>query len=211
MDQQANQPVSSEISSKQRRELEKQEQRRQESLKKQKRSAKNSLVFLLIIGAVVGFFWGVVKLKKLAETNQPGLKIEEMASDRHIPIGESHEPYNSSPPTSGPHYANPANWGIYDRELEYEALVHNLEHGGIVIGYRDLDEESVKKLTALFEKLQKINGRAIMAPDSKLTDAKITLTAWGWLDKLQSYEEKRIADFFQAHVDRGPEKVPMTF
>lgn len=53
----------------------------------------------------------------------------------HISVGASHLPYNSSPPTSGPHYGNPAPWGIYDHELPDEQLVHNLEHGGIWISY----------------------------------------------------------------------------
>jgi hypothetical protein len=34
------------------------------------------------------------------------------------------------------------------------------------------------------------------------------LTAWGWLDKLDSFDEKRMTAFINAHRDRGPERTP---
>ena len=37
-------------------------------------------------------------------------------------------------------------------------------------------------------------------------DSKIALTAWNWIDKLDSFDEKRIESFIDSHRDQGPEK-----
>lgn len=43
--------------------------------------------------------------------------------------------YSTNPPTSGDHVVNEAPWGISTQPLPDRALVHNLEHGGIVLHY----------------------------------------------------------------------------
>ena len=92
---------------------------------------------------VLRLFWGVVAVIAAlalgyvglqALKPRPGVNVPVMAV-RHIQVGEQHEPYNSDPPTSGPHYAQPAQAGFYDEALPDEQLVHNLEHGYIVIWY----------------------------------------------------------------------------
>jgi len=55
----------------------------------------------------------------------------------HIPEGTNHTAsYNSTPPTSGQHYANLAPWGVQDQDVRYEYLVHNLEDAGVVVYYQ---------------------------------------------------------------------------
>ena len=46
-------------------------------------------------------------------------------------------PYSSLPATSGPHWdpSGIANWGVYTTPQPETQLIHNLEHGGIVIWY----------------------------------------------------------------------------
>ena len=63
---------------------------------------------------------------------------------QHIDVGAPHEPYNSSPPSSGPHYSQPALPGFYPAELPPEQVVHNLEHGQIVIWYSPRLSDDVK-------------------------------------------------------------------
>ena len=118
----------------------------------------------------------------------------------HIPIGSSHAAYNSNPPTSGPHYEQPAKWGIYNVELPDEQLVHNLEHGGIWISYKDIDASTK---TAL-EKIADTRVKIILTPRSK-NDAPITLASWGYLLKLQSYDEATIQDFITRNSNKSPE------
>lgn len=172
---------------------------------------KNLIKYYAITGgivlAVVGFFWGLGQLKTMQDDNLPGTHIPNLGQG-HVAEGTVVK-YNSVPPTSGPHYANVADWGIYDHEIDDRLLVHDLEHGGIEILYNGIDDETIQKLKVVYADLQKTNGRILMAPYPGLKDAKIALTAWTWLDKLQSYDEQTIRDFFQAHVDNGPEKVPL--
>jgi len=37
-------------------------------------------------------------------------------------------------------------------------------------------------------------------------DAAIALTAWGWLDKMDTFDEERIRKFIDAWRDKGPER-----
>ncbi len=50
-------------------------------------------------------------------------------------------------------------------------------------------------------------SHTIVAPYSGM-DATIALTAWGWIDKFDEYEQIRIVDFIEGHIGRGPERVP---
>src|SRR3989344_3509925 len=105
----------------------------------------------------------------------------ELGSD-HVPDGQRVGESNSTPPTSGPHYAQPADWGVYEQPLLDERLVHNLEHGGIWLSYRDADD------TALTAQLRDIADdytlKVIMTPRPE-NDARIAVAAWGRLLKLE--------------------------
>lgn len=123
----------------------------------------------------------------------------------HINIGQPHPAYNSNPPTSGWHAPAPAEWGTYRNEIPDEVLVHNLEHGGIWISYKDPgDTNLVDKLEALAKRYP---SKIIVAPRPK-DDSKVAVAAWEHLLKLDTYDEKRIVEFINAYRNRGPEDVP---
>ncbi|MDZ4284196.1 MAG: DUF3105 domain-containing protein, partial [Patescibacteria group bacterium] len=46
-----------------------------------------------------------------------------------------HDPYTSNPPTSGPHYPDAIKAGVYDEPVAEEYLVHNMEHGHVILWY----------------------------------------------------------------------------
>lgn len=48
---------------------------------------------------------------------------------------ESHLPYNSSPPSSGPHLGILASWGEQEAPVRPEIFIHNLEDAGVVLAY----------------------------------------------------------------------------
>lgn len=137
-------------------------------------------------------------------TTLPGTAIPQLERT-HVPKTEKIK-YNSNPPTSGPHHDTPAAWGIYNQAPIDEQLVHNLEHGGIVISYhpKQIQAKELKKLRQQTEQLSKINPRIILTPRVNL-DAKIAVTAWGYLQKLKTYDSKQIEAFYNAHIARGPE------
>lgn len=158
------------------------------------------------IGAVVVLAAiGVAALLASGSGEPSPVKAFAIQGTEHISQGESHPPYNSNPPTSGWHYANSAPWGVYDRELPDEQLIHNLEHGGIWISYQPaLDGESVEKLREI---TRRYRSKVILTPRAK-NDTKMALAAWGRLDTLDTVEEKRIVAFINSFKDQGPERVP---
>src|SRR3982751_1355985 len=83
--------------------------------------------------------------------------------------------YNSFPPTSGTHYYLPAKWAIYTRPIPQIALVHNLEHGGVVVQYgRAVTKATVARIRAWY---LKDSSGLVVAPLPKL-GASIALGAW---------------------------------
>src|SRR5574337_203355 len=114
----------------------------------------------------------------------------------HVPPRTPHPPYNSDPPTSGPHAPGLARWGVYTEPVPKEMQVHNLEDGGVVIHYSCQDcPDLVKQLTAIAERYD----RVILAPYTNL-DRKIALTAWGTIDQFDQFDEARIVQFIKAHI-----------
>lgn len=118
----------------------------------------------------------------------------------HVPEGTKVN-YNSNPPTSGDHWPQPAEWGIYLSPLPDEQLVHNLEHGGIWISYKDLDNDAITKLGALAKKYP----QAVIITPRRENDRKIAVASWGRLDTFDVLDIERIEKFIQANINKSPE------
>src|SRR5574337_1184611 len=84
----------------------------------------------------------------------------------HIPVGQPHEPYNSNPPTSGPHYATPAEAGFYDAAPPDEQLVHDLEHGYVIIWYNcsQLSDSQCSQLKSQIRVVMEKAGNSLITP-----------------------------------------------
>jgi hypothetical protein len=184
----------------------------------------------VVLGVVVVFIALVVLARALGVFNAPapalaidvnaqqfdttgqtvGIQVAAVGAE-HIPTGQTGN-YNSVPPTSGQHWqqpAAPAPWGIKDANLPNEVTTHNLEHGGIVIAYNGLTTTEVDQLKTLVRNLMSSGfPKVILEPYPKLTDAKVALTAWTWLYKIQSVDQTQIVRFFRAHYEpvEAPER-----
>ncbi len=125
--------------------------------------------------------------------------------------------WNTSPPTSGPHYQVPALWGAYTTPLYPAQFVHNLEHGGIYILYgRSVPQTTIDQLKAFYDTHQ--NG-TLLAPLPTL-GSKVALGVWNSksesqpkvgtarLVKCASFDQKAYAAFFSAYQFKGPERFP---
>ena len=128
--------------------------------------------------------------------------------------------YKSYPPTNGPHYSvpgsAPASWGTIDNLVEGQ-WVHNLEHGGIVILYNcpsGSDCTSLKNsLTNYVQNLAPQEPafnepKIVMTSYSRGMQKKVALVAWKYIEFLDSYDQNAITQFYEDHVDKGPEAVP---
>lgn len=121
----------------------------------------------------------------------------------HIPEGERFADYNSNPPTSGPHYAEPAPWGVYGEEVPDERIVHNLEHCGIWISYRpDIPAEEKAKIAAYGEKFP---SKIIVTPREK-NDSPVVFAAWRRLLRADWFDEREADVFVSEFLNKaGPE------
>ncbi|MDQ2911929.1 MAG: DUF3105 domain-containing protein [Chloroflexota bacterium] len=143
-----------------------------------------------------------------------GTKVASQGS-AHLLTGQKAS-YNSEPPTSGEHWNQsgvaPAPWGIKDSMLPREVTTHNLEHGGIVIGYsRSLAPDEVTKLKSLVRGLGGTGFQKIILEPYPLADAKIAVTAWIWILKLPEYDETQIVKFVKAHYQSPDAPEPNGF
>ena len=138
-------------------------------------------------------------------TCSPVQSFPELSRD-HIAEHAAHPDYNSNPPTNGWHWANPQNWGIYTSQQFQEQLIHNLEHGGIVIQYNDLTAADVTRLTNL---VSRDSYHMLLAPYPGLpAGVRVAYTAWTHLQSCDGVDENAIHAFINAFRDKGPELVP---
>jgi hypothetical protein len=131
---------------------------------------------------------------------------------QHVNPGEPHAKYNSTPPTSGPHYPAPAPWGDSHTTLPEETWIHNMEHGGIAALYNcpqgcpGLVQSLDDFLKAgPFSKYDYV--KMVVTPYSKIPN-KLTLVAWGYYLPLADFDDAAMRKFLNDHQDKGPEDVP---
>ncbi len=126
-------------------------------------------------------------------------------------IGEGDKiTYNSNPPTSGPHLPTWERYGIKDKEIRDELLVHSLEHGYVIMSYNCAKLPDPASCDAFKKQLTDITNekriwKLIVIPRSNL-DVPLALTAWGHLDKMDQVDKERIVAFIDEFRDQGPEK-----
>jgi hypothetical protein len=137
----------------------------------------------------------------------PGQEVPSLGNTHIQATGDAHVPYNSDPPTSGPHMPGIAPWGMYDRPIPKEYQVHNLEDGGVLVQYSCPKgcPDLIKKLEAMFLKYkkraesEKKYKHLLIAPYPQM-DSRLALTAWTRIDKLNEYDEARINRFIEAYI-----------
>ena len=97
---------------------------------------------------------------------------------QHLEQGEPLPPDSPRPATSGPHSPTPLppDPHVYFEPVDEAALVHNLEHGYVLIYYvaELLDSDVLERLTALAE----LEDKVIMAPYDLGPDTALAFVAW---------------------------------
>ncbi|MBU6414950.1 DUF3105 domain-containing protein [Patescibacteria group bacterium] len=166
--------------------------------------------FVLVAVFAVGY--GLVRWIAHHQTNLPGVGYPEVGRE-HIALRDPNpRSYNSNPPTSGPHFSSPANWGAYDFEVRDEIFLHNLEHGGVWISYKPgVPQTVVDELKKIAEDM---NTKIVLGPRSK-NDTDIAVAAWTRLLKfnlvggaLSASQKEDIKNFAETFVNKGPEYIP---
>lgn len=158
---------------------------------------------LILVGGV--WFLTAQDSKEQTKLNKPLMGKEISVTRNHVPEGTEIQ-YNSNPPAGGDHYPVTAHAGIYDKAPKDGYLVHSLEHGAVILWYKeDLPKSDIEGLKNIFNQL---GGKTIMTP-RKGMDTKVAVTSWGRILKLEKVDKKKILEFYNTNYDRGLEQAPI--
>jgi hypothetical protein len=149
-----------------------------------------------------------------------GCELESFRANSREHTSDLAEPieYSSSPPTSGKHFAEPAEDGAYDEAPDVKQLVHTLEHGRVIIWFkRNLPEEQRANLKALFDE---DTYQMVITPDPTRMKYQVAATAWNaepqpngtgrllGCPRMNDDVFDAIRTFKDEHRSNGPEPVP---
>ena len=121
-----------------------------------------------------------------------------------IEPGAAHVAYNSTPPTSGPRWEEAVDWGVYDVAQADEAIVRNLEQGGVVVNHNLTDQAEIDDLTSYVEAQVGYPGCFVMQPYEAVAPGSVTLTSWGWSKSYTGVDRPSMETFVQDHRNNGP-------
>jgi hypothetical protein len=161
---------------------------------------------------------------KLPQQQTSNLDVAAKAAGcvlQHPPIeGRNHEnkefteaDYKTNPPTSGNHFPEWYDDGIYKPgdTPHLGMLVHTLEHGRIDVQYRPgTPQSTVNGLEALLNEQDDGYHMLLFQNTTKMPYA-VAATAWGQLLGCKTMNDKvydAIRTFRERYIDKGPEQVP---
>lgn len=121
-------------------------------------------------------------------------------------------PQRNRPPSSGPHYAARAPYGVSASPVPPGNWIHALEHGGIAVLFRCADEASCSAIAARVDAEVYRRARPGRFGEAKLVgtpyqdmDSPFAAVAWGRILRLDTLDADRILAFYDRYLDRGPE------
>jgi uncharacterized protein DUF3105 len=132
--------------------------------------------------------------------------------------------YGTKPPSSGNHYPIWADFKTYTTPVPWGHLVHDLEHGAIVIVYNCPGgcPDEVARAQAMIDGLPfpltpadvdvadgfacvaPTKHRMVLAPDPTL-DVRWAASAWTWTLRSSCFDEATFGDFAKAHYAKAGE------
>ncbi|SVD81166.1 uncharacterized protein METZ01_LOCUS434020, partial [marine metagenome] len=102
----------------------------------------------------------------------------EIQAGGEIPAGDSHPPYNTSPPTSGWSYGLPDDdikWGLRQESIQDETQVAYLERGAVLVQY-NCPEECSDLVEQLRLVVNRYPEKVFLAPYGNM-ESTISLTS----------------------------------
>ena len=116
--------------------------------------------------------------------------------------------YDTVSPTSGDHWPDPAQCDFYEKTLPNEQIVHNMEHGQIVVSYNLAAPSDVQKLRDTLNSIELYTIWGLARAYGNIQPGEISLSTWGVNDLFMGVDKDRIKRFFKAYAGNlGPEQV----
>jgi hypothetical protein len=145
----------------------------------------------------------------------------------HVATIDTPVKWNTYPPAAGPHYGQTAVWGFYEQAAEPIRIVHNEEHGGVILWWGPQTPASeISQLRAFYnESPQAMLGTQLGTIDGKSLGSKVAITAWtgdpdtytengdygtGHVAICQKFDEQAFKTFRDAFRGKGPEGIAVS-
>ena len=113
--------------------------------------------------------------------------------------------YQTSPPASGNHWPTPGRCGFYEDGISDERIVHNMEHGNIIVSYNLPLASDVSALRGVLGDIGLNNVWGIVRDYDGIPTGEIALNTWGIADSFVGVDRDRISRFFETYAGAGPE------
>lgn len=183
---------------------------RQAGLRRERR--RRSIRRWAVVGLVIaGVAAGLVYLTGVALPQVGEAAPLEGGVGVHLQEGAA-LPQRNRPPSSGPHYAARAAYGVSATPVAPGNWIHALEHGGIAVLFRCADEASCSAIAARVDAEVYRQARPGAFGEAKLVgtpyqemDSPFAAVAWGRILRLDTLDADRILAFYDRYLDRGPE------
>ena len=177
------------------------------------KTPRSGRTIILVTIAVIVLIGALLVLQETTRS-EPGFALADQGNLHLAELNDPHTPYNSTPPTSGPHMPFLTQPGIYDEQVPDVVQVHNLEDGFVNVQYdcpsgcdelaAQLEDIVTSYVTSYLARGSE--GRVLMGPYSGITDPetgqrrRIALTAWTRLETFDDLDADRITAFIDAYI-----------
>jgi hypothetical protein len=137
-------------------------------------------------------------------------------SHNHVTSLSAKIKYNTTPPTNGNHYYQPAQWGFYTTPANPIQVVHNQEHGGIILWWGNkVPQSTITKLHSFYDE----SPNAMFGTPYAALGNKIAITAWpspaggngtGVVATCSAFNKSAFTKFRDAFRGKGRERFPVS-
>ena len=165
--------------------------------------------------------------------NTPGIKADPL--HRNVPNVEMNVTFNGGkpvdksgvhywtyPPANGPHYGIPAVWNFYDEPVPVLQVVHNEEHGGVILWWGPkVPQSEVEQLRSFYQS----DPLGMVGTPAPRLGNKVAITAWsgdpshyfqngdygeGHVAVCSQFNQHAFTVFRDAFRGKGPEGIPLS-
>lgn len=94
--------------------------------------------------------------------------------------------------------------------MEDGNLIHSLEHGYVIIWYNcgQLADDECADLKRDVRELVRFSGAKVIGVPREGMESILAVTSWGWLDRMDEFDARRIKAFIEKHRSRPPAPEP---
>lgn len=206
--------------------LEEKQRRRQieeeRNAARRRAARKRNLITWGVVVVVTSLVVALIYIQKQEESGPVGvgetaagcteIETPEEQGATHVDDGTPVQ-YSTSPPTSGDHWANPAPSGFNPPsslgETPIERIVHNMEHGQIIVWYSpDAPASVIDDIEGYFDNTSAASSLLGEPYEAIESPYNFTITAWGGTQSCQEVSESVLDEFRERFQGKGPEKIP---